>query len=159
MRKSFPMLLTCRNTEHASRLSSTHEEKYWGSTWAQTQKLQIRIGPVTASGKHFLCINISACHLDLCTAAKNKHFISWVWLIQVLARCRTRSEKCIHLWEVAGRWGAVAQGVLGWQRVVEGRPPHMAGVHRIDADVKLFAQTQLKIISAACELQRTKAQK
>lgn len=28
MRKSLPILLTCRNTEQASKLSSTHEEKY-----------------------------------------------------------------------------------------------------------------------------------
>lgn len=28
MRKSLPILLTCRNTEQASKLSSTHDEKY-----------------------------------------------------------------------------------------------------------------------------------
>lgn len=28
MRKSLPILLICRNTEQASKLSSTHEEKY-----------------------------------------------------------------------------------------------------------------------------------
>ncbi|TNN34913.1 hypothetical protein EYF80_054926 [Liparis tanakae] len=30
MRKSLPMLLICRNTEQASRLRSTQDEKYWG---------------------------------------------------------------------------------------------------------------------------------
>lgn len=30
MRKSLPMLLTCRKTEQASRLSNTQDEKYWG---------------------------------------------------------------------------------------------------------------------------------
>lgn len=76
---------------------------------------------------------------------------------------KLHSAKClenrVHLGEVASRWSAVAERVLGWQRVVKGRPAHVAGVHTVLADVKLLTQTELQIVRTACELERTNAQK
>lgn len=77
-------------------------------------------------------------------------------MIQILNVQRGKClEICVHLGEVAGRRGAVAQRALGRQRVVKGRPEHMAGVHTVPGDIKLLAQTRFEIISAACELEGT----
>lgn len=76
-----------------------------------------------------------------------------------MAQCWKCLKHHVHLWEVAGGWGAVAEGVLGWQRVVKGRPAHMAGAHILLLDIKLLAQTDLQLVSAACELEGANAQK